>query len=276
MPEELNQVSESTDTTDELSIDEVTEPTSEEPEDDENSETEQTAEKTEDQKEDASDESKPSETDQPFEVTYNGEKQTLTKDEAIAYAQKGMNYDKMLKRLQTYENDPTRRIFAEQAERAGLSIEDYAEKLNQFQKESEIQRIATEYQSQHENVDDDAAREYAQMAYNQRLSQKQREQQSIDQQLNETRKQRLNEEVGAFMKEYPDVDLEHLPQDVIDSINAGQTLRSAYHAYENKQLKQQLAALQKNTENKKKSVGNLTDNAGDVSGRDAFETGLLG
>ncbi len=39
----------------------------------------------------------------PLTVKYNGEEKKLTYEEAVAYAQKGMNYDKIYQRLRDYE-----------------------------------------------------------------------------------------------------------------------------------------------------------------------------
>lgn len=68
-----------------------------------------------------------------------------------------------------------------------------------------------------------------------------------------------------FVKEYPDV--KELPQPVIDDMNNGANLLDAYARYENKTLKEQLAALKEGKEIEKQNADNELASTGSVRGQ---------
>ena len=117
--------------------------------------TEENTEETEETHEDEADSTQSEEAKDFLNIRYNGEDKALTQDEAIMLAQKGMNYDKIKGKLDALENGALKSISAI-AERAGMTIDEYAERLNDFQEQSEITQIANEYQKKHPDVDDDA------------------------------------------------------------------------------------------------------------------------
>ena len=126
--------------------------------------TEENTEETEETHEDENQDTQSEEAKDFLNIRYNGEDKALTQDEAIMLAQKGMNYDKVKGKLDALENGALKSISAI-AERAGMTIDEYAERLNDFQEQSEITQIANEYQKKHPDVDDDAAHEYANAVY---------------------------------------------------------------------------------------------------------------
>lgn len=67
--------------------------------------------------------------------------------------------------------------------------------------------------------------------------------------------ERRQREITEFIQEYPTVEAKDIPKEVWTEVNAGKTLLNAYRTYENNQLKAELDALKKNTENKAKSTG---------------------
>lgn len=213
----------------------------------------------------------------PFlNIRYNGADEALTKEQAIELAQKGRNYDKIYERYQALQNDPVRQLIEQQAQNAGLEVNEYVNRLNQLQERSNLNRIAQQYKQSHPGVDDNAALEYAQLAYQQeRASKQQAEQQKLQTAANE-RQQFAQAQVRQFMTEYPDVDITNLPVEVIDRINAGETLMSAYHAYENAELRKTLATLRRNEGNRVKSVGKVTATIANDVGDDPFVQGLFG
>ena len=118
--------------------------------------TEENTEEAEETHEDENQDTQSEEAKDFLNIRYNGEDKALTQDEAIMLAQKGMNYDKVKGKLDALENGALKSISAI-AERAGMTIDEYAERLNDFQEQSEITQIANEYQKKHPDVDDDAA-----------------------------------------------------------------------------------------------------------------------
>lgn len=210
-----------------------------------------------------------------LEIKYNGSEEHLTREQAIELAQKGKNYDKIYERLQNLQNDPIRQVFEEQARRAGLTVEEYANRIVQFQNESDINRIARDFKEKNPDATDEIAEQYARAEHQNRMNQRQQELDLQRQQMEQSRQEQARNEVLDFQKVYPDVDIAKLPKEVIDDINSGTSLMSAYRAYEISQLKTELSALRKNEENKSRSVGALNENNSNESGEDPFLTGLL-
>lgn len=270
MPEE-NEVttptSEDSSTSDDLSIDEVS--TTEETAPEDSKETSETPETTE---------AKPATANQqpaePFvTVKYNGAEKGLSREDAIALAQKGMNYDKIQQRLQAVEQ--AERVFEEQAKNAGLSVQEYAERLNQFQEQSSINSIAQQFMAENPDVSEEAANAYAKQVYENNKLKNQRQEQEQAVQSQQTLQSRVQGDIQTFMQAFPDVKIDNtFPVEVIDDVRNGTPLMQAYLAYQNKQMKAQLAALQTNKKNASKSVGSVADNTGDAKG-DAFLEGLL-
>lgn len=218
-----------------------------------------------------------SEASTPFmTVKYNGAEQGLSQDEAITYAQKGMNYDKVYGQLEQMRNDPVRRAFEEQAARAGLSLNEYADRLEQFQRESAINRLADTFMNENPDATEDIARKFAEAQYQSSLAQKEQERAQYLEQEEQNKQEWALSQIDAFQRAYPDVDIRTLPQDVIDEINAGESLLSAYRAHENREMKETITALRQNRYNEATSTGTLSNNSKQEGGGDPFLEGLLG
>ena len=218
-----------------------------------------------------------SEAPAPFmTVKYNGAEQGLSQDEAITYAQKGMNYDKVYGQLEQMRNDPVRRAFEEQAARAGLSLNEYADRLEQFQRESAINRLADTFMDENPDATEDIARKFAEAQYQSSIAQKEQERVQYLEQEEQNKQEWALSQIDAFQRAYPDVDIRTLPQDVIDEINAGESLLSAYRAHENREMKDTITALRQNRYNEATSTGTLSNNSKQEGGGDPFLEGLLG
>lgn len=57
-----------------------------------------------------------------LDIVYNGERKTLTKDEAIVNAQKGMNYDKLLDKYEMIEQENLFKNLLKEKEKQLMSI----------------------------------------------------------------------------------------------------------------------------------------------------------
>lgn len=272
MPESVNQTESMT--TDDFSFDVTDLQTSDDAQQTEGADTDTTAEPTAQ----PADAQKQAEEKSFMDIVYNGATEHLTESEAIALAQKGRNYDKLQERLNVMENNPVLKLIEAQARNAGMTTEDYVNKLNTLQEQSTISRIAQQYKQQNPGVDERAAVDYARLAYQQQLQQRQREEATYMQQAEQIRQQRANAEVEAFMAEYPDVDIVNggLPAEVIEAINNGEPLMQAYRGWEIKQLRAQMQAERKNYTNANKAAGRLSSNMESDNGGDPFVRGLLG
>lgn len=220
---------------------------------------------------------KPEETAQPdfLKIKYNGAEETLTKEKAIEYAQKGRNYDKIMQRLNALENDTSRKVFEAQAQASGLTLEQYADRLQKLQQEIQIRNISSEFKKNNPDATDEIASQYARAQYQNQVNAMAQRQALAAQQAEQANQQRAASQVEAFMHEYPDVDIEKLPEEVVMDINQnGETLLSAYRSYENREMRKALDAERKRTANVKKATGRLNESVGTESA-DPFIDGLI-
>jgi len=221
-------------------------------------------------------ETEPTPTEDFLQIRYNGQDQSLTREQATTLAQKGMNYDKISQKLQDALNNPVLKIVESNAKKAGLSVEEYTNRLAQYQDSLSIQQIAKEFKTQNPDVSDAVATQYASEVYKNRQAQSAREEAERAQQASQAEQDALVAEVKAFQSRFPDVDIENLPNEVIDDINMGTPLMEAYLTYENQQLRNRLTNSQTNARNRNNSVGKVSENTGKGTGNDPFIQGLLG
>ena len=77
----------------------------------------------------------------PFKVKYNGEEKELSQEEAITYAQKGMNYDKIYDELMKTKENPilkhTDKI-KEYADFCGVSVDEFIDELAEQKRRAEL------------------------------------------------------------------------------------------------------------------------------------------
>lgn len=210
-----------------------------------------------------------------LDITYNGEAKKLSKEEAKTLAQKGMNYDKIYQKLQEHENDPVMKIFKAQADSVNMSLNDYAQRLSQFQEQSAIQQIADDFMAEHPEVSEEAAKSYANAEYKNQQIAKASQQAQQTQAQTKAEQDSLVKEVQSFSQRYPDVKIEQLPTEVIDDINSGASLETAWLRYQNSQLNTRVKNEALNKTNKQKNVGKVSSNVAE-SGGDSFLEGLLG
>ncbi len=201
-------------------------------------------------------------------IKYNGADENLSREEAVSLAQKGRNYDKVLERYNALQNDPSLKTITEQAQRAGLSVNDYVQRISQYQQQTDIRTIAKAYKDKFPEVSDQAAVTYAEQAYRDAMSQRQKQEADLQQVQKSQKEEAISREIDNFQKQFPDVDIENMPADVIEDIQGGSTLTSAWIAHENRELKATLAAERKNSVNRSKAVGSVNANAGSTSGDD--------
>ena len=208
-------------------------------------------------------------------IRYNGQDQSLTREQATTLAQKGMNYDKVYEKLQAAQNNPVLKIIENNAKRAGMSLEDYANRMAQFQDSLNIQQIANDFKAKNPDVSDDVANQYANEVYKNQIAEMSRKDAEKAQRDAEAEQNALVAEVQAFKTRFPDVDIEKLPNEVIDDINSGTPLLQAYLSYENTQLRNKLANAETNSKNKSSSVGKVSANVSAADDTDPFVAGLL-
>lgn len=208
-------------------------------------------------------------------IRYNGADKSLSKEEATTLAQKGMNYDKVYGKLQELQNNPSLRVLSNLANNAGVSVEEYISRLQQFSDQTTINEIASDYKAKNPDATDDMANDYAKMAFQNQMLQQQQQMQRQSQAQQQAQNDALIRQVQAFNERYPDVKVEDLPDAVIDDINAGADLETAYDRYLIDQLQGKLANKETNEKNKENATGKLSNNSSSDNS-DPFLAGLLG
>lgn len=164
----------------------------------------------------------PSESEPFLTVRYNKEDKSLSREDAVTYAQKGMNYDKLSGRLEEakaklneYEQDGVVQLAKAFAERSGMSMEAALEQIR-----SQLEK----------GLDKDAAKRTA-----------------------------ADVQLADFAARNPGVDVRSLPKPVLDAWRSGVPLGEAVAGYKAQRriaaLEKQIAQMQTNVDNAAASMG---------------------
>lgn len=197
---------------------------------------------------------------QRFKIKYNGAEEEYDLDQMTVLAQKGRDYDhvredrdSMRGKYGKYEG-----FLQKLADKAGVSIEeqiDLTEAMWLMDEEAEKGNSLTEAEA---------------------LLRVQRNRNAVsEKQQEEKQPTKADEEVARFMREYPGVKYEDIPQEVWAEANQTGELVAAYRGYELKQLKaenEKLKQAAKNERNAQRSTGPLKT-SGNSKKLDDFDEG---
>jgi hypothetical protein len=209
-----------------------------------------------------------------LDVVFNGEKKTLTREEAIANAQKGMNYDHVkseLDKLRAAEkgrqaDTDALNAIDQFAQSLGMDRAGYLNFVKQQQREAEINKL----------MDEGLTKPFAEQLMQERqerLTDK-AELEQIRSELSTLKEQNTRrEQWSAFFAAHPEIEsFDALDDQVKADIAAGDTPEAAYMKWEVKSLREQLAQQKQARKNAETSVGSAK---GDGAGaQDAFEAAL--
>jgi len=228
-------------------------------------ETESEAEADQQSAEPVEEETQPAEAEQPqgessdqdyLELKHFDEVRKVSKEEAKALAQKGMDYDRIRGKLGDAENEIS--------------------KLQKY--ESFLKEIQGDFKSLEDLMMDTRARVKADkdgISYEDALKQvkeanqqKAPEQPQVDEStiIQRIRKASFEE----FAREHPDIKPSDIPKEVWDDLEKTNNLTASYSRYEAKKIKEENAVLKKNAENKARSIGSMKS-AGNKSQRDEID-----
>ncbi|MBQ4062163.1 MAG: hypothetical protein IJD14_04845 [Christensenellaceae bacterium] len=256
------------------------EETEEAEEAEETEETEETGDEEESGDEEADDGKTGKSKDQAeegLEVKYNGELKKLTRDEAITYAQKGMNYDKLKERLDGYEEQG--KLINELAKVAGESPEDFLKNLNDRLYVQQIKKRAQELSEKY-GVQPEKAEALAKEIFESektRTADADRIEQLKGDNIVLRAREAAQKKWSEFAKAHPEItDYDLLPDEVQQAVKDGKDLDDAYNAWELKQLKEKQQKAEKTKENRKKSPKSAKNKEGAEEVADDFLKGFLG
>lgn len=188
---------------------------------------------------------------EPFlKIKHLDKEYDLTLDDAKTYAQKGFDYDRIREKYDS--SKPVLSFVEELAKDAGYQdVNQYLEAAREWKRQQQLEELTSN------NIPEDIAKEIME-------NRQFREQYKIKEaQIQE--QERQTKEYDLFLKSYPDVKADQIPEEVWNEFTSGKSLVDAYAKYENNLLKQELAkyreteaAKQKNAENSQASTGSVT------------------
>lgn len=186
----------------------------------------------------------------------------FTTDELKEYVQKGIDYDRVKEqRTKTEEQLNGLKGFSDISKLYGYEPSEFMDLLrnNHFAAMAESNGTSEEFERK-----------------NYELTLK--EQQLLAMEADKQTKDKQAKDIEAFIQEYPSIDPSTLPKEVVDAVNSGESLKTAYIAYENKQLRAELERAKKLVSNVKSApVKSTTGNGGsDPTENDDFLSGLFG
>ena len=198
-----------------------------------------------------------------FTLKYMGEEKSVTREEIVDLAEKGMNYDKVKGQLEAARNDlrDYERVRADLSKRNEQLqfLEEIAKDQNMSLDEL-IENTQVQVMQKRTGKDVEVCRGI--VANERRARELQAQQAAVTSAKDQNAKR--DADIAEFMKAYPELasDPKNVPQEVWDAVNRGESLLSAYRAYEVKTLraeleKQKAAAAEekRKQENKSRSTG---------------------
>lgn len=191
-------------------------------------------------------------TDQ-FELKHLDETRTVSRDEVITLAQKGMDYDRIRTKYDELKAGEAQRsgheaFLKELAESAGQSVDDMIDAAR-------ARILVGKAAAEGKTISEEDA-----LAQIKREKEKQAPEEKPEQQkepsAEENKEAERQQSFLRFSKEFPDVKAEDIPAEVWKDFADGKgDLADLFARQENKRLKAELAAMKQNEENRKKSTG---------------------
>lgn len=195
-------------------------------------------------------------------VKYNKESVQIDSiDDVVNNYQKGLNYDKLQEKLNNLENSKAMSYITNKAEELGMSVDEYMEQVENYEREQQKQREQEKLEDMIANgVPEDVAKEV--IATSQLRKELQAEKNKLEKEKQEQlNKESKDKEYANFIKEFPDVKPEDIPKEVFAEAE-NSSLREAYMKYQLEEQKKQIEILKKQNENKSSSVGSTTEFGG--------------
>lgn len=194
--------------------------------------------------------------DQPEFFTLKNREETrqVSREEVIAMAQKGWDYDHIREerdqlRQFRQEADPAFQLVKTYAQRNGMDIPQYLD----FCRKQELMAQGVNEQTAQAQVALEK-QQAALRAQNTEQEQAQQRQEAIQRQAQE-RAQARQRDMDAFLEAFPAVKAEDIPKEVWACVSNGESLVTAYTMHQNQTLQAQLAAERQNKENAARSTG---------------------
>jgi hypothetical protein len=217
---------------------------------------------------------KPTEpTEQPvspfLKVKYNHEEMDLDELTARELAQKGLNYDKTIERLNALESDPRLSFVEDLAKQNNMDVPSFLEAVKQQREEDHLNELLQQ------NIPEEYAREM--------LENRKFRQEFESEKQTKAQEAKSNAEFTDFFQYFNQAngrdfvaDKDEIPQSVWEANKNGVPLKFAYMEHQNNQFKAQLQTFKQNQSNTQKApVGSVTAHGStEVASEDPFMQGF--
>ena len=223
----------------------------------------QTEKEGEEQQEEAPAAEEPAE--QTFDLKFLGETKTVSRDEVITLAQKGLNYDKVL-----VERDTTK---SELEQLGGISLlRDCKEFLEELAAESRMtvsdlmDSTRAEVLAKKEGLDNSVALQRIKLDRDRKAFEAEKARKEAERKAKNEAEEKQNRDILSFVQAYPEVQPQDIPKEVWDSVHRdGISLTAAYSAFENKKLREEVKAWKSKAETAEQNYKNQQRSTGSQS-----------
>lgn len=200
------------------------------------------------------------------------EVKTVTREEAQALAQKGMDYDRIREerdQLRSFreENGPAIELVQKYAQRNNMTIPEYLEfcRVQEVMSEQHVSEEAAKNQVALEKRELDVSRREEVQAEKERKA-------SEAKQSEESEQERIRRDVNQFLADYPQVKPTEIPPEVFDIVRRGKaSLSLAYGKWLIAKQADELKALKAQASAREKSPGSLSGSLGSAKTDPVFE-----
>ena len=196
--------------------------------------------------------------EQTFDLKFLGETKTVSKDEVIVLAQKGLNHDKVLRERDEARGEITRlkeyeTFLKELAGPDGMSIEDL------------IDSTRAEVLAKKEGIDKAAALRQIKLDRREKALEAKQNKDQAETKAKEEEEKRKQDDLLRFVTAYPDVKAQEIPKEVWDNVHSGTPLVTAYSIYENKKLREEVKSWKDKAETAEQNYKNQQRSTGSQS-----------
>lgn len=208
-----------------------------------------------------------------FDLKFLGETKTVNREEVITLAQKGLNYDKVLRERDEVKGEVTRlkeyeSFLEELAKASGKTLPDLMD-------DTRAEVLAAK-----EGLDKSVALQRVKLDRDRKAFEAEKSQKEAEKKAKEDAEKAQSQDLLRFIQEYPNVQPQDIPKEVWDKVHKeGVSLVSAYSAFENKKLRQEVQewkskyeTAEQNAKNKERSTGSqATAGAGPSKKKDPID-----
>lgn len=220
--------------------------------------------------------------DQLYTLKHLDETKQVTRDEVIALAQKGMDYDRIRAKYADYDSVRER---AETAEEELSTLREHEEFLKEMADGRTVEEMIDDIRATalagKLNIDHETALGRVRLDRERKRFEAEKDKETKQEQVEQSRKRAQQQQSDAkeqwkkdcfleFAKQYPNVDPKSISGDVWAAFGNGETLVSAYSRIRLHELESKQAAQKQEEENAKRSTGSR-QSAGKANRQDEFE-----